>query len=75
MFDRRIREMCQILENTRRMVGILLVTSLEYHKNRVYFCDVIWYGDDKYNIKNNNPFYIWDIVKYFLSVGACTEFE
>ena len=62
MFDRRIREMCQILENTRRMVGILLVTSLEYYKNRVYFCDV-------------NPFYIWDIVKYFLSVGACTEFE
>ena len=41
MFDRRIREMCQILENTRRMVGILLVTSLEYYKNRVYFCDVI----------------------------------
>ena len=35
MFDRRIREMCQILENTRRMVGILLVTSLEYYKNRV----------------------------------------
>ena len=41
MFDRRIREMCQILENTRRMVGILLVTSLKYYKNRVYFCDVI----------------------------------
>ena len=61
MFDRRIREMCQILENTRRMVGILLVTSLKYYKNRVYFCD--------------DPFYIWDIVKYFLSVGACTEFE
>ena len=60
MFDRRIREMCQILENTRRMFGILLVTSLKYYKNRVYFCD---------------PFYIWDIVKYFLSVGACTEFE
>lgn len=58
MFDRRIREMCQILENTRRMVGILLVTSLEYYKNRVYY-----------------PFYIWDIVRYFLSVGACTEFE